>query len=480
MDITPRPDRKAFFHFTRPYIEIPHVIFAHKDEPDIDSLADLAGKTVGVEQGFFIVKVLNKNYPQVKVKEYASTSDALDGLTKGEVDAYAGNRAVAMHIIGEEFITNLRAHGKIKETSSINAIGVRKDWPILRDILQKALDHITPEERQRIINQYPRAKSEEEISRRFMQGLSKDDRSWLNDHPSIYIGTMDAWPPLNFVDNKGAPGGLGADYIGMLNQRLGGRLIIRSAPFGENYRKIEDKQLDALMDITSKKEHEALLKFTEPYLSIHDVYVGHKDSPYLNSARDLNGRTVALEQGHYNINLFRENYPQVTVRQYPSTTEALMAVSQGDADVYIGNRAVVMYLIEKELLFDLVVQGKLDKQRVRLSIGVRRDWPILARILDLALADISQDEIRKTHRRWLGEYKFLELRLTREERAWLDKHPVIRLGYDVDYPPVEYADKNGRYQGMSRQAAGGHQGAGHPEGPDHEVDAEVDPDRPAG
>ncbi|MCP4690094.1 MAG: transporter substrate-binding domain-containing protein, partial [Desulfobacterales bacterium] len=139
MDITPRPDREEFFHFTRPYTEIPHVIFAHKDDPYIASLADLAGKTVGVERGFFIVKVLKKNYPRVRVAEYTSTSDALDALTKGVVDAYVGNRAVAMHIIGEEFITNLRAQGKIKETSSINAIGVRKDQPILRDILQKAL-----------------------------------------------------------------------------------------------------------------------------------------------------------------------------------------------------------------------------------------------------------------------------------------------------------------------------------------------------
>ncbi len=451
MDITPRSDREAFFHFTKPYIEIPHVIFAHKDEPYIASLADLAGKTVGVEQGFFIVKVLNKNYPRIKIKEYASTSDALDGLTKGEVDAYVGNRAVAMHIIGEEFITNLTAQGKIKETSSINAIGVRKDWPILRNILQKALANITPEERQQIINQYPRVKSKEEIARRFMQGLSNDEIKWLNDHPHIEIGTMDNWPPLNFVDDNGVPGGLGADYIGVLNQRLGGRLVIKSAPFRENYEDVKNRKLDALMDITPKKERGAFFEFTDPYLKIPHVYVGRKGGPHFDSAQDLFGHVVALEKGYYNVRLFSENYPQITVREYASTAEALGAVSRGEADVYAGNRVVVMYLIEKELLFDLVVQGRMDKPPVRLNIGVRKDYPILAKILDLALTDISQDEIRKMHRRWVGEYKALELRLTKEERDWLTEHPVIRLGYDIDYPPVEYIGEDGQYQGMSAE-----------------------------
>ena len=208
MDITPRANREQFFHFTKPYIQIPHVIFAHKDESYLSSLSDLSGKKVGVERGFFIIKVLSKEYPAVRVQEYSSTSDALDALTKGDVDAYVGNRAVAMHIIGEEYITNIRAHGKIKETSSVNAIGVRKDQPVLRDILQKALEDIGPEERQRIMNQYPRTESGKEISNRFRQSLSEKENLWLEEHAQIHIGAMDAWPPLNFVDTTGFPAGL--------------------------------------------------------------------------------------------------------------------------------------------------------------------------------------------------------------------------------------------------------------------------------
>ena len=43
----------------------------------------------------------------------------------------------------------------------------------------------------------------------------------------------------------------------------------------------------------------------------------------------------------------------------------------------------------------------------------------------------------------------LALDLSVEERAWLDAHPVIRVGVDVDWAPVEFVDQDGRLQGIS-------------------------------
>ena len=438
MDITPRPDRAAFFHFTKPYIEIPHIIFTRKDEPYKASLDDLSGMTVGVEKNFFIINVLNDRYPNIRIREYTSTSDALDALSKGEVDAFVGNRAVAMYIIENELIFNLKAGGKIIETASVNAIGVRSDWPILCRILQKALDDITPGERSRILQFYPRLNFKKTTEKCFMGKLDTGQRAWLNDHPRISIGVMDAWPPINFVNDDNIISGIGADYIAALNKRLGGRLMMEPAPFKENYEKVKNHQLPALMDITPKEERKPFFNFTRPYLSIPHVYVGRRDGPYFDAAEDLFGRIIALEKGYYNARLFHENYPQVTVREYSSTAEALGAVSRGEADAYAGNRAVVMYLMEKELLYNLVVQGRMKKPSVKLSIGVRKDWPILEDILDIALADITTEEVKKIHKTWIGEFNILELGLTDGEQAWLRDHPIIRVSNEPDWPPYDF------------------------------------------
>ncbi|NOR52328.1 MAG: transporter substrate-binding domain-containing protein, partial [Gammaproteobacteria bacterium] len=451
MDITPRSDREPFFHFTKPYIEVPHIIYSRKDGSHMATLADLNGLTVGVERDFYIVNVLQEYYPQVSVREYTTTSDALDALSKREVNAYVGNRAGANYIIENELITNLKAQGKISETSSINAIGVRKDWPILRDILQKGLDDIDPTERMQLISPYPRIEQQEKVAVEFEQKLTSKEQGWLVQHPQIRLGVMDAWPPMSFLDTNGVPQGIGIDYLNAINKRLRGRLVMEPAPFKQNYEKVKNRQLDGIMDITPKPEREPFFEFTQPYMSIPHVFVGRRAGSYYDSSEDLNGHIVALEKGYYNVKFFRKKYPQVTVKEYPSTAEALGAVSRGEADAYAGNRVVAMYLIEQELLFNLAVQGRMDKPPVKLNIGVRKDWPILARIIDRAIADFTTEEIRQIHKQWVGELKKVELELTEEEKSWLNKRPIVRLGVDPDWPPIEWVDENGNYSGLSSE-----------------------------
>ena len=43
--------------------------------------------------------------------------------------------------------------------------------------------------------------------------------------------------------------------------------------------------------------------------------------------------------------------------------------------------------------------------------------------------------------------------LTPEERAWLAEHPVIRLAPDPDFPPIEFIDADGNYQGIAADYA---------------------------
>ena len=450
MDITPSAARDPFFLFTDPYITVPHLIFTRADSPERSTLHDLSGMRVGVEKGFFIVQILAENYPAIQVQEYTTTSDALDALSKGEVDTYVGNRAVARYIIEHELIGNIKAQGKISETASRNAIGVRKDWPILHAILQKVLSDISPREFMQLIKPFPRMASKQQYS--FIEKLTQKEQQWLKKQSAIHIGVMDAWPPMSYTDENGTVQGIGIDYLGAINKRLGNILIPAPAPFKENYALVKKKQLGGIMDITPKPEREPFFAFTNPYLSVPHVFVARKDSPYYDGAEDLNGRTIALEKGYYNVKFFQNEYPQVTIKEYPSTSEALGAVSRGEADAYAGNRVVAMYLIRQELLFNLVVQGRMNKPPVKLNVGVRKDWPILAQIIDKAIGDISPEERRQIHTRWVGESKKVEqdssLNINKKERAWLDAHQTIRLGVGSSWPPVEWIDETGQYQGV--------------------------------
>jgi len=222
--------------------------------------------------------------------------------------------------------------------------------------------------------------------------LTTAEKVFLAEHTPIRIGIMNNWPPLNYVDENGKPAGIGVGYFEALNKKLGGSLVLEPAPFQENYEKVKNKQLDALMDITPKPDREAFFKFTKPYLAVPHVIVGRKEGPYFSSEKDLTAKTVALEKGYYNITYFRQNYPEVKIKEYNSTGDALDAVSRGEADAYAGNRAVAIYLIEKEIINNLQLQGRLGIPPSELTIGARNDWPMLVVILDKALRAISESE----------------------------------------------------------------------------------------
>ena len=236
--------------------------------------------------------------------------------------------------------------------------------------------------------------------------LTPEEKSWLAEHPRIQIGVMDAWPPLNYLDQNRIPSGIGAEYLGVLNKQLGGRLVPFPAPFKENYDRVLNGRLDALMDITQRPDREALFNFTRPYIVIPHVIVGRKDGVYFNSEKDLKGKTVALERGFFNVTHFGKNFPEVVIREYTSTSEALDAVSRGEADAYAGNRAVAIHLIEKELLNNLKLMGKLKGPESTLQIAVSKNNLILAAILDKALSAVSEAEQNSIYSKWVSlEYK---------------------------------------------------------------------------
>ncbi|MET0105546.1 MAG: transporter substrate-binding domain-containing protein [Sedimenticola sp.] len=222
--------------------------------------------------------------------------------------------------------------------------------------------------------------------------LTDEELSWLESHPRIYIGTMDAWPPFNFVESNGKPTGIGSDIIAALNMRLDGRLRIVPGEWKELYDKVKERHLDAIMDITPKREREAFFNFTKPYLDVPHVIVAQRNTPYLENEDSLKGKVLALEKGFGNVNYFKQHYPEVTIREYRNTAYALDAVVRGEADAYAGNRGVAVYLINKELMTNLQIHGRLSKTGSILTLGTRKDWPILAGILQKGLDDISQEE----------------------------------------------------------------------------------------
>ena len=280
------------------------------------------------------------------------------------------------------------------------------------------------------------------------QEFSPQEEEWLENHPAMTIAIMDAWPPMSFVSKQGDPAGIGVDYLDLISEKTGITFDIRPGVFVENLENVKEKNIDLLMDVNPNTSREEYLNFTIPYIVIPHNIITRNDSRALNSEEDLKGLTLALEQGFVNVRKFRETYPDVSVIELPTTLDCLEFVSQGKADAYVGNRAVALYLIARELINNLTVQAESSLSRSILTIGVRKDWPELIGIFDKVLLSISETDMVAVQKKWTGQIISTHDILTPGERAWVRDHPVVRVGNEMDCPPYNF-NINGEPMGIS-------------------------------
>ena len=236
--------------------------------------------------------------------------------------------------------------------------------------------------------------------------LTAEEQAWLAAQPEIRVGVMTAWPPFDYVGSAGVPQGIGIDLLASLNQTLGGRLRAVPGMRSEIYEDCRKGRLEAVLDVPPRPDREAYLIFTRPYARIPHAIIARKGTGIFDSYQSLRKRRVAVEQGFYAATYMREHHPRIKVTEYPSTIQALVAVSSGKADAYIGNQVVAEWFIDHEYLTRLEVQGEARATSTVNSIGVRRDLPLLASILDKALARLPAVDLQTIFARW-GSDAFL-------------------------------------------------------------------------
>ena len=88
----------------------------------------------------------------------------------------------------------------------------------------------------------------------FKDSLTKEEKIWLDNQKVITVGAMDNWEPINFVDYKNQPSGIGASIVEILNKKLDNKLQIVSSSWSDIYEKTKAGELNAILDITPKKE----------------------------------------------------------------------------------------------------------------------------------------------------------------------------------------------------------------------------------
>jgi ABC-type amino acid transport substrate-binding protein len=168
-----------------------------------------------------------------------------------------------------------------------------------------------------------------------------------------------AWPPFDLFAASGEHQGVTADYLRLVQQRLGFPLeIVSVATFNDALAALRERRIDVMGSIAFTEAREQFALFSPPYVKSAPVIIARKDEAHIKSLEDLADKTVAVEKGFTGEENLPRRFPGIRLLLFESTSEALSAVSTGKADAYVGGLISSAYLIDKGYLTNLEVRAR--------------------------------------------------------------------------------------------------------------------------
>jgi len=408
LNIVKTPERQQYLLYTPPYADNPNAIVSKKDKL-YDNIEALFGKTVAIPRGFFTEEVLSKNYPQIKLLPVEDMLETLKAVTFGRADAALGELAVFNHLLSEHMMSNLVISGEAKmgdpEYSLLN-IATRKDLPVLASILSKGVKSISLEEKSRMQEKWLGAME----ANRDPNRLTDAEQLFLRHAPVIRFRVSANRAPYEF-SYQGEAAGIAVDYIRAIASKIGfeAEFVIDDGPLSEALTSIKNnrKRYDTLLYSVETAERRDEFSFGDSYLANPIMIVTHNASGYVGKMSDLAGKTLAIEKGFVTLDWVKKDYPNINVIPADTTLEALQMLQNKEVDAYLGNMAIVNYMINRKGMNDIQIAAPSGYDDIKFSFVAPKEWPELTSILSKGLRKITSEEHTEIQQKWFS-FQILE------------------------------------------------------------------------
>lgn len=248
----------------------------------------------------------------------------------------------------------------------------------------------------------------------FLQSLTASEREWLSKHPIIRVVQDPSWPPVEFSDEHGLPSGMSAEYLSLLEKRLGVKFNrVTGLSWQEAYTRLKRWDIDITTSVALTPERTKFWAFTKPYMKIPIVIATQSDVTYIADMHELKGKRVAVVDGYAINDWMTRDFPEIQQVRVKTALDGLESLQRGEVFAYIDNLLVVGYYQARMQISGIKIAGQTPYVNAQ-AMAVRKDWTPLAGILQKALDSIALSERNEIYRKWLPvryEYGFDYTRL---------------------------------------------------------------------
>jgi len=401
------PQRDKFVNFTKPYLSFPMVIVTLDNVHSIESMEALHHHTISVVQSYASHELLAKNHPDLTLHLAPNVLGGLEAVSNGKAYAFVGNLAVVGQLIREKGLTNLKIAGQTPYRFELS-MAVRKDWPQLIPIFQKALDSISQKERDQIYDRWIRIKFQlsqvvgaDHTHKKNLQ-FTPEELAFIQN-TRIKAATTTNWPPFAFVDSKTKKAaGIGFDYWEEIRKTAGLKgEIAHFNDFTKQLNSLKDKQQDLMYSSGVTEERKKFANFSEPYARFPISIATSKDENFIQDASFLKGKKIAIGKNFTTHKMMLKAHPDFDYVPVKNAKEGLQLTSQGDVFAYIDIMPTLAYEINRLGFTNLKISGNTGLM-FELRLMIRDDYPQLVSIANKVISQFSLEKKQAIINKWVN------------------------------------------------------------------------------
>jgi signal transduction histidine kinase/FixJ family two-component response regulator len=155
--------RSQYLNFTQPYLTYPMVIVTNDKVSHINNIKTLQGQSIALIHRSVIEEYLSLYHPELNLYPVTTIQEGLQAVSWGKTEAFISNIATINYAVAQTGLTNVKIVGELPYRFELG-MAARNDWPLLAAILQKALNAITPLERDKIYSKWNKVRYEHVIN----------------------------------------------------------------------------------------------------------------------------------------------------------------------------------------------------------------------------------------------------------------------------------------------------------------------------
>jgi ABC-type amino acid transport substrate-binding protein len=201
-----------------------------------------------------------------------------------------------------------------------------------------------------------------------------------------------------------------------------------------------------MVNIVQNKQRNEFAIFISPYINLtRNVITRSDEADMITTHQSIANKRFVIVEDFADNNIIRTRLPVADFVVVQNTVQELKMVSSSQADIFFGNGIIANYYIDKSFITRFKINPepehlKFPEQPFR--IGVHKDNPQLAGLLQQSLDSLDEPTLIKLRKKWaINNYDGLpEVNLTREERDYLVTKGPLRVSSRVEYPPYTFTE----------------------------------------